>query len=607
MKFKSINRIKPVNGKFNQLISLVLFVSTSISMMVGCSPKEADVSEADIYKNFKKDPVASRLQDFSYAGYRYGEQEIPEIEEKIINVSDLGIEPNTSADLTDRVQQILDSVGQNGGGVILFPRGKYLFNMDTSEVRFLKLDYSNVVLRGEGSGENGTIFHNGSHTVQEEVAPWISPFFIRTGYTLQGTTKMWGLERLNPTEVKMKSGSKADPGLEGKIFVEPVIASFKNEAKKGSSIIDITDSVELKAGDVLLIGMYNSNDDSDLTKELFYPLDAFEDYMKSALLSGPERAASYQFIAEIKKIHSPTKIELMQPMRIDMPMKYSPVIARAPMLSEIGIEHIRFETGWDGAFCHHGCSDSSPKEAKIMDYGWNGVDFVRVSHGWMRNLVFTDFTNPIYLQDSRNVTIQDVRVEGYNGHSGIKLYGHSEDNLIQNIDFQAHFCHLVGGEGNGYGNVFRNVTFNYQGEEEAAFDFHGFSERTFAPMGWNLFENFKGVTAVKGAGASFNLPNASRGNTFWNIEANQFGELKEVIQNYKYLGKKKLQTRNDHYRSYPGSIIVGYYSKNDTLTIEGSTDDRDDDWLYIESLNEGKVLPKSLYEAQFALRTGIEK
>lgn len=571
----------------------------SLLLLTECTSSQ----QAKIYEDFVADPINSRLPDFSYAGYHYGEKSIPTISEKSFNIADYDILPNTGEDLTEKIQMVLDLVGRQGGGVIYFPKGRYFFNMDTASVQYLKLNYSHVVLRGESSAPDGTVFFNGSPTIQLDESPWMSPFLIRTSNCLQKTKKMWGLPPKRGRNARVQSGSKSDPGQDGSIYEASILASITKDAPKGSSIIQLDRVTSIKPGDVILIGMYNASNEGHLLKELLHPLQSFEDYMTSALLAGPERMASYQFIIEVHSLLNDTTLKLMQPMRRDLLTQYEPVVAEAPMLREVGIENLRLESAWDGHYSHHGFPESTPHEAKIMDYGWNGINFVRVAHGWIRNVVIENFTNPIYIQDSRNVTIENIQIDGYNGHSGITLYGHAENNLIQSSRFDCHFDHLVGGEGNGYGNVLRNISYHYP-DKTANFDLHGFAERPFAPMGWNLFENFKGISEIRGSGALFNLPNAGNYNTFWNIEASSFNGLKEIIQYYPFMednGKK--QSRNDHYRYYPGSILVGYYStSNDTLMVEGKSDDRDDEWIYIESLNQGKVKPISLYEAQLNLR-----
>ena len=61
--------------------------------------------------------------------------------------------------------------------------------------------YDNVVLRGEGSGKDGTIIYSGSNTLQELENPSISPAVIRTGYKIQPSQEFWSAKMKNPVPI----------------------------------------------------------------------------------------------------------------------------------------------------------------------------------------------------------------------------------------------------------------------------------------------------------------------------------------------------------------------------------------------------------------------
>lgn len=69
-----------------------------------------------------------------------------------INVTDYGILPDTGKDLTDGVQRLIDKVGQEGGGNLFFPKGKYLFNLSGKGL-FLQINYSHITIEGERHGD----------------------------------------------------------------------------------------------------------------------------------------------------------------------------------------------------------------------------------------------------------------------------------------------------------------------------------------------------------------------------------------------------------------------------------------------------------------------
>ena len=314
-------------------------VSFLIITLIVCNMCAASAQKtAKIYKEYLQNPQKSILTDFSYAGYQYGEKEIPSLPIKV-NVKDKGILPNTGADLTVSIQNLIDEVGKSGGGVIYFPKGKYCVNMDTTRIQFLKVDYDNVVLRGEGSTTDGTVIFNGSTTIQEKVNPWISPALIRFGYKIQPTEKFWGVAPLKPVIKFVKSASAADPGSDGSIFEAPVLTSITKNSPKGDKKLYVTSTKNIKAGDVIVVAMYNTTPDGNLIKDILnYSDQDITLDLVSVKAAGTEGMASFQHLLEVEAVQGSNVIVLKQPLRRDIQLIYKPVIAGA-LDSHLGPRH----------------------------------------------------------------------------------------------------------------------------------------------------------------------------------------------------------------------------------------------------------------------------
>ncbi|MFD8750117.1 hypothetical protein ACFV0O_03920 [Kitasatospora sp. NPDC059577] len=99
---------------------------------------------------YGKDGQGNRIPDFSYAGYRNGSRPLPTAKVAV------ALEPAANGDDSDRIQQALDKVAalpQGSDGL----RGAVLLNAGTYRVgKPLRIKASGVVLRGAGSGANGT-------------------------------------------------------------------------------------------------------------------------------------------------------------------------------------------------------------------------------------------------------------------------------------------------------------------------------------------------------------------------------------------------------------------------------------------------------------------
>lgn len=540
----------------------------SLLAILNCSNKKD--WEPTILKKYKEIGIASRLPDFSYAGYKYGEVLIPKVEGRTFNVIDFGAVPNDKLDDTDAINKAIDSLGKTGGGVVFFPNGVFNINTDSTVTNNVQINHGNIVLRGSGSGVGGTtIFSNNPMNQAEDNAPWLSPSVFHTGLNLHNTSSFFSVDSL------------------------PVFSKIMKNGKAGDSIISVEKSKDLKPGDIILIALRNTTDEGDLMNDLMNPLK-FEPFQTNYLNAGKQKAPSFQWAVEVSKIMGPNKILLKQTLRRDLLLKYKPTISKLPMLKNIGIEHFKFESAWDGNYKHHGNRE--------MDYGWAAINLHRVSHGWIKNIHIDNYTQTTHLVNSRNITVEDIIITGKKGHYGPKMY-HSSDNLVQNIKIESAFTHGVGLEGCSFGNVFINIDFTHA----STIDLHGLSDAGFCPPMYNLFENIDNAEQVAGGGASQNIPHSGEYNTFWNVGIEGWKDegFNEIFYSWIWRNPTKFKNKMhiDCHKQYLKSILVGVYATDSLskLSIEHSYEDRDDEWIYVEALNSKKTLP-SLYETQFNLR-----
>lgn len=480
--------------------------------------------------------IGISLPDFGYVGLR---QNI-NLSSNICDVTMHGIVPNTSEDILDKIQQLIDDVGKRGGGVIYFPKGKYYFNRGEKH-SFLQINYSNISIRGEVNEEGKPLSELicCNDTLCGIKNPWLSPFFITTGERIQKSNIFFGIQFKNKKNLVTRSGSLADPGSDGEILTPVYATKITGNALSGSDILEVEDSSTL--GTYIIIGMYNTSKDGNLIKEIL-GVDNLRPEWKTSLRAGEEVAPSFQWLIGVKEKIAKTRIRLSRPLLRNIDLKYNPCIYNVDMLENIMIRDIKISSGWNGLFRHHGFPVYyNVSQAQKMDYGWNGINMKRVAQGSIQNVIIENFTNPLYVMDSRNITCKDISIKGYDGHQGIKIYGHACDNLFVNITFYCHFADMLGGEGNSYGNVFSQIYYMNPCFKPVDFDFHGFSEGPFSPPAYNLFECIYGFRHIKTAAAMYNLPGCAQYNTWWNIMAE--GEKKDspLFICLPYVKKNKLQ------------------------------------------------------------------
>ena len=433
-----------------------------------------------------------------------------------VNVTEHGIMPNTGKDVLEQVQALIDKVGRQGGGCVFFPKGRYLFNM-SGKGQFLQINYSHVTLEGEcdADGHLLTELVNGGPTTCGERNPWLSPFFITTGEALQPSNMFWGLQFREPSGMRTESSSLSDPGSDGTILTPPLATKVTSDALAGTSILSVEDSSTI--GKYILLGMYNTTTDGNLIKELL-GVDELRPEWTTARRAGAEKAPSFQWLVEVKQVIDKHTIALCRPLLRDCLMKYEPAVYHVDMLDDIHIRRLRMSSLWNGLFRHHGFPlYYSVAQAQEMDYGWNAINMKRVAHATVEDVEIKDFTNPLYVQDSCEVTVDHMTVRGYDGHQGIKVYCHTCDCLFQHIDFYCHYADMMGGEGNAYANVFRDIHYHHPALKPVDFDFHGFSEGPMSPPAYNVFERVHGFRYIKGAGAVFMQPACGVGNVWRDV------------------------------------------------------------------------------------------
>ena len=98
------------------------------------------------------------LSDYSYAGYHFSEKEIPDVSTwRKVNVTDFGALPNDTVFDDEQVQAAIKAIDLSGKPTVLFfPAGQYLFSPDNDKWHYIEIRTSNIVLKGEGTGPDGT-------------------------------------------------------------------------------------------------------------------------------------------------------------------------------------------------------------------------------------------------------------------------------------------------------------------------------------------------------------------------------------------------------------------------------------------------------------------
>ena len=182
-------------------MKIKLLIAVLILINFSCRAQKIEVWEN--FVSSKKNSVEPILPDFSYAGYKYSEQAIPIVNYKVFNVQDFGAIPNDGKSDKIAFEKAIKAATDNKEGIILFPKGKYHFFTDDDDLAPIVIKASNIVIRGEGQGEDGTIlFFERNLEAKDPNKLWTTPKMLVV--TAPGKNKVILLEIQNEKLFQLK-------------------------------------------------------------------------------------------------------------------------------------------------------------------------------------------------------------------------------------------------------------------------------------------------------------------------------------------------------------------------------------------------------------------
>jgi len=420
-----------------------------------------------VYGNSSSQPLPRFLKigfDFSLAGYHQG-LELPSrnIQGKsIFKVEDFGAFPNDGKDDIEAIQRAVDAAENSGGGVVLFPKGTFDFDV-TAYHGFVKVSKSNVILRGWGDGVDGTILHDhhASHSPEKDKI-WLGgtyPSFFKIGNSI------------------------------GSVDSLPIISKVA-PAKVGSFSLKIIDAKALTLGVYLLA--QDNPPDSSLVKELVFPL-------KKVGVNHAEPGIKFAQMVRVVKNENGL-LTLDAPINWRLDPRWNPrLLAVNQLIKESGVESFRLLTDWTDTFIHH--------NNDVHDSGWDHIQVSCLENGWFRNLTHDSPSSAVSMSWVKNCTVYDCQVIGNRGHNGFVLAGASTNNLLFNLK-GGSTMHSYSLNGFCNGNVF----FNCFTEVPSSIDCHG----TLCHN--NLFDNIYGAVIQNGGHSDALPPAHARGLVLYNIQ-----------------------------------------------------------------------------------------
>ena len=455
-----------------KLLSLIALASLTWS---ACA---AEVSSSCTYSSLwgvsgERWNPASRLPDFSYAGYHAGEANLPNAPVKWDFKRDFHARGDGRTDDSDA---LLNAIQTIDAGVLFIPEGTYVI------ARRIDIAKGNFVLRGAGPNKTILLFPN-------------------------SLTDLFG----NKAKGAEQSQWAFRPGLLNLTGKDPInagtlLAGVTAPAKRGDRLLKLTTRITVAKGQWLRLTENDPKSGSAAGSLVHY---LYGNLMPpgSDLIGTPHIV---RFLSRIKSV-SGNQIELERPLPYDVRPEWTPEVHRfAPSVQEFGIEHLSIHFPW------------SPYPGHFKESGYNAIFFQNVSQSWVNDVEVQNADFGIDLNSTNFCTVSNVTLttsgsravsdeaRGWNGHHGIDV-SHGTENLVTNFDVRTTFVHDISVEWYALHTVFANgrgVDLNMDHHREANYS--------------SLFSNLDcgaGTRPFNSGGSGNRGAHSGAYSTFWNIRA----------------------------------------------------------------------------------------
>lgn len=363
------------------------------------------------------------LPDFSYAGFRNGLEDLPRASGAVIDVDDFGAAADDGKDDSKAViAAIAHANSVDGPVVVRFSEGRYRI----SEV--LKIERSDFVLQGAGSGAGGTVLHFPRPLNQVDRSASLDE--LRKYLVQLDKRQVEPDKNLNDyfSEYSWSGGFIwiQKPGVRPAPYLveyDPDIEKLADieSANRGSQDVVLSQTSNVSAGDIIQVQWINrTGPDAGIIKSL-YGVE-FE-RAGSHHWSFPERPLVRQ-TSRVLSVDG-RKLRLADPLLHDVGESIPAQIAAWDGLQHVGVEDLHLDFPDSPYFGHH------------MERGYNGIYFTSAFDSWARNLRITNADSGILSYNSANLTYRNIVSDGtrkahYAVHMGNVHNVLAEDVIIMN-------------------------------------------------------------------------------------------------------------------------------------------------------------------------------
>jgi len=484
---------------------------------------------------------AEILTDYSYAGYEHGEKGIPDVQGPVFKVTDYGAKAEDAISDEDAIRKAVAAAENAGGGVVLFPAGKFLIWADRNKADVIRISKSGVVIRGAGCGKGGTVIraiHSGYRT-----GPYAVPKGTKDATGKDDWSKISYFFMFEGVEGGKKEGGKS--------------AAVTGAVKRGSFTVPVKSTEGFSVGEWVVLKAATPKLDAELMAGL-QPDPTWTRIIKDG--------SSISELHQVKEVQGDSLI-LKEPVLVNLGADFEAKIFPVTLIEQVGVEDMALQGGWRGAFVHH--------RSALDDEGWDGIQFKGVANGWVRRCSFLNVNTGVYLRDSVACSILENRFAGNKGHYDVAIRSNCTFNIMGLTEETTAPQHGASTGNRSAGTV----VWRWLMSKASTVDSHG--NGPYA----TLIDRVDGGTMTRSGGPAPSFPNHLRWMVFWNFFYDSDDEQPINFWNYEK-GKEA---------KFVKPLFVGLHGKPVKLK---------EDSVEANECPGAPVTPESLYEAQLELRIG---
>lgn len=538
--------------RFTHIHPEVIIVSRRLSSLQqrlesshSTSTPQYDIATKKTYQPWRPiilDSEQHYLPDFSYAGYRWGEQRPHLSEATIVDVKDFGVVANDDQDDSVAMLAALGHAhGVSGPVIVQLPKGR----IDLSRV--LAIQRSQILIRGTGSSEEaGTeLFFSRPllSVAQEDQRRWKIRSLIANNRTATLN---------NHSPVSWKGGFIwTRPGL------EPFSKELAVEAlagKQGQHELEVNDPSLFSKGQTLIVTWCNR----DCQRTSFDKHLMANTRTKLGRAYDRRQASLVQQFVTVEDIQG-DQIRVKETLLHNIKPEWHVQLRHAELLEQVGFEKFKVIFPQKPYAGHH------------KEPGFNAFFLNQLKHSWIEDVTTVHADNGFIVEQSANLSLSNIRVMGRGGHYTMSIV---TSNYVLATDFQfvAPALHSPAVGWNAELNVFSGGLV-----KNAKFNLHrGLNQQ-------NLFDDIDAELSrtqdlFTEAGGREAGPIAAGYNTYWNVRATGRANSPITVR-------------------APGIRLIG-------LDFPKPLETKSPFIGYAEGLNQKSIEPASLYRYQLQQRLG---